>query len=125
VLGATHSQTADVIGALGRLRSNMGDYEAAEPLLREALQMRQHTLEANHPDIAVNQRELGGCLAALHRFAEARSLLLQSYETLRDEQGADHQDTRRTLERLATLYEEWGKPERAEAMEARLAETAP
>ncbi len=125
VLGETHSQTADVLGALGRLRNNMGDYEAAEPLLREALQIRQHTLEANHPDIAVNQRELGACLAALHRFAEARSLLLQSYETLQDKQGADHQDTRRTLERLAALYEEWGKPDRAEAMEARLAETAP
>lgn len=125
VLGETHSQTADVLGALGRLRSNMGDYGAAEPLLREALQVRQRTLEANHPDIAINQRALGDCLAALNRFAEARSLLLQSYETLRDKRGVDHQSTRHTLSRLIVLYEEWGKPNRADAMRARLADTTP
>jgi len=125
VLGETHSQTADVLGALGRLRSNMGDYGTAEPLLREALQVRQRTLEANHPDIAIDQRALGDCLAALNRFAEARSLLLQSYETLRDKRGVDHQSTRHTLSRLIVLYEEWGKPNRADAMRARLADTGP
>ena len=56
---------------------------------------------------------LGGTLTALQRHAEAELLLLDGYRALRDALGSQHRHTRRALDRLIDLYEDWGKREQA------------
>jgi len=99
---------ARYLEARGRRDLDRGRPADAEPLLRELLQLR---LELNPPESgwtyfpAVAKGLLGECLTALHRYAEAEPLLLESLEVL---------DTRDARVRVIALYDAWGKPEIAD-----------
>ncbi|PYX12871.1 MAG: tetratricopeptide repeat protein, partial [Acidobacteria bacterium] len=58
---------------------------------------------------------LGECLTIEKRYNEAEPLLLESYESLKSSQGANNPRTQLALQRLITLYENWGKLDRARA----------
>ena len=60
----------------------------------------------------------GAYLMALGRFEEAEPCLLESYESLVELRGSEVIYVQQALSRLIHLYEEWGKPERAEAVRA-------
>ncbi len=56
----------------------MGRYADAETLCRQALEIRRATLGEQHPQYAVNLKDLAGILALTNRTHEASVLLLQS-----------------------------------------------
>ncbi|MGI8640222.1 MAG: tetratricopeptide repeat protein [Pyrinomonadaceae bacterium] len=56
---------------------------------------------------------LGECLTTQRRFDEAESLLLESYENLKNSQGAENPRTKIALRRVSMLYEDWGKTKAA------------
>lgn len=56
------------------------------------------------------ERALGTALTGLGRYAEAEALLLESYQSVRSQTGAGSADSRRSRERLVTLYTAWGEP---------------
>jgi eukaryotic-like serine/threonine-protein kinase len=91
-----------------------GQAAEAEPLAREALAIFRE-VESPKWRIADAESVLGGCLAAQGRFQEAEPLLLAGYEALRTEKGLGTRYLPPARERLAGLYEAWGKPERARA----------
>ena len=63
--------------------------------------------------IANTESLLGACLAAQGRHADAEPLLLGSYATLATTPGAPPQRVSEALDRIVSLYQVWGKPEKA------------
>ncbi len=126
LLGSSHRLLAASLTGLGEVLSGRpasgepgGDLDEAEELLREALAIRRRELGPEHRLTAVTASILGGCLAARGSFAEAESLLLESYRRLEEERGGDQRPARRALERLIALYEARGRGDRAAAFRAR------
>jgi hypothetical protein len=88
----------------------------AEPLLREALAVREQT----EPDAWTTfntQSMLGGALLGQKKYADAEPLLLAGYEGMkqRQEKITPHGQARapEAAQRLVQLYEATGKPEEA------------
>ena len=96
---------------------------AAEPLLRECLEIRRAALPEDDRLIAKTQSLLGGCLTTLGKYAEAESLLLESNAVLRSVQAGNDDLAREVCQKLVDLYEAWDKPERAADWHARLETT--
>jgi serine/threonine-protein kinase len=78
-----------------------GAPSAAEPLLREALDIWRAALGADHAYTARAESLLGATLALEHRTAEAIPLLRRGADLLRANLGDDHAETRRAVARLA------------------------
>ncbi|MEX2466564.1 MAG: serine/threonine-protein kinase [Gemmatimonadota bacterium] len=114
VLPMDHPNRAYPRVGLASLHMEWGEPERAEPLLREALALRSEELEAGHRLTGETMSDLGASLAAQGRFAEAEPLLVEAEEVLVEAEGTEGSRYRRTRERLASLYEGWGKPELAD-----------
>jgi tetratricopeptide (TPR) repeat protein len=87
----------------------------AEPALRESLEIRRASLPAGHWLSASSESALGACLTAERRFGEAEGLLLRARSSLDSALGAGHPRTVEARRRLVSLYEAWGRPEKAAA----------
>jgi hypothetical protein len=101
----------------------------AEPILRECLAMREKAFAEGHPQSWLKYNTmslLGGALAGQGNFTQAEPLLLEGYNSMKDDPhvpppvqaGGDRK--REALERIVKLYEAWdatepgtGKPEKA------------
>ena len=79
-LGTRHPEFASALNQLALLLIMQGNADAAEPLLREALDVRRETLGENHPDFATNLSSLGGVLWARGQLDEAEPLLEKAAE---------------------------------------------
>ena len=55
----------------------------------------------------------GAALAGQRKYAQAEPLLVKSYNVLSSDAGAMPMFVTETTRRLASLYEDWGKPEQA------------
>ena len=98
---------------LGAVHLERGQPEAAEPLLREALNMRDRWLALGSPQDAVTQHWLGRTLVAQGRYAEAEPLLRQSFDVLKDRPGRPGRFGEETRRHLVEVYTALGRPEEA------------
>lgn len=89
-LGTRHTEYASALNQLALLLIMQGDADAAEPLLRESLEVRRSTLGENHPDFATNLSSLGGVLWAKGELGEAEPLLRQAAEVRCATLGSGH-----------------------------------
>ncbi|MBT8484746.1 MAG: tetratricopeptide repeat protein [Phycisphaerales bacterium] len=116
---------ADPLLIKGRAFIASGRAAEAEPLLREAREIRRNydlwQLPAIHPLKAEVDVSLGWCLAEQGRYSEAEPLLLDALETFRTTFDPAHPRTIDTLRSVARLYERWQRPEQAAEYEAVLA----
>jgi eukaryotic-like serine/threonine-protein kinase len=85
-----------------------------EPLARQALSAWQHAKPGNWR-IADAESVLGGCLAGLHREAEAEPLVSAGYKHLAAQRGADDMYTQQALTRAQAFYATRPADERARA----------
>jgi tetratricopeptide (TPR) repeat protein len=108
-----HPLTLTTRVSLGLSLTRTGKPGEAEPYLREALEIRRKVLPAGDPLISNIESTLGECLTAQGRFAEAETLLLSGYAGLKTKIGEKAQRTVEARQRLARLYEVWGKPQMA------------
>jgi eukaryotic-like serine/threonine-protein kinase len=106
-----HYPTALIIQGL--VLTKTGHPTEGEAILREAVKIRANSLPKEHYWVALANGALGECLALQQRYNEAEPLLLASYETLKNSQGANNPRTRLALQRLVDLYEKWPKPDLA------------
>ena len=116
VFGEDHGRTvisiinvADVLNALGR-------YAESETLARESIATGTRVLGENHWRVAEARSLLGAALCGLDRYAESEQLLLESYAALDESLPARLRERRLVpaAQRLVTLYEAWGEPEKAQ-----------
>jgi hypothetical protein len=119
-LRASGAESAAHAGALASLASNLiaqRKYTDAEPLIREALKIR----ERSSPDSwqTSNARALlGGALLGQKKYTEAEPLLTQGYEGMKKQEAQlpalGRIRLREAVERLVQLFEAIGKPDEAE-----------
>src|SRR5438093_125331 len=69
--GADDVALASVYHNLGGLEHARGNYEAAEPLARRSVELRELALGAKHPDVAADRAALAAIVDALGRDEEA------------------------------------------------------
>lgn len=110
LLPAGHPGYAGPMTTLGLIMNRTGRSIQAESILRQALAIRERVLPKGHWQIAATQGALGECLTSQKRYAEAEPLLIQSYDAVKQTQGEQNPRTLEARERLANLYEAWGKP---------------
>jgi hypothetical protein len=102
-LGRHHPDFAASLNQLALLLLMQGDAGEAEPLLREALEVRRETLGEGHPDVATNLSSLGGLLWARGDIDEAEPMLRQAVEIRRAVLGPSHPKTVVSLNNLDQL----------------------
>lgn len=101
---------AGVHVALGLILNKTGRSREAEPLLREALAVREQKSPRQSNYVAIALGSLGECLTAEKRYAEGEPLLVESYQTLRSLHVPQSPVLKEARERLVSLYVAWGKP---------------
>ncbi|MBY6203598.1 serine/threonine-protein kinase [Halomonas denitrificans] len=90
-----------VLGTLGRVHRALGDYEAAEPLLRRALALADATPGATAVQRAELRVRLGDLLSAAGRYPEARERTEEALELLPPGPGPERADTLNNLGNIA------------------------
>jgi len=116
MLGEEHPEVAMTLNSLGVLYRELGEYEQAEALCRQALHIQRTILGEQHPEVATSfnnlavlSRELGDTQQAEEYYQEA----------LRIEQaifGQQHPGVATTLNNLAHLHTDLGAYEQAEVL---------
>jgi CHAT domain-containing protein/tetratricopeptide (TPR) repeat protein len=101
---------------LVRLYKKIGSYAAAEPLLREVLEIRRETLGEQHPDYATTLNDLADLHKKMGAYTAAEPLLRQALEIRRETCGQQHPDYATTLNSLANLLCEMGDYAAAEPL---------
>ena len=105
---------ADVRGAIGNTYRELGDYPAAEPHLRRALELRRPALGDEHPKTLHAANQLGQLYFQMNRLAEAEPLVLGTFDTGRRTLGPQHADVLAYEMNLANLFRKQGRFKEAE-----------
>ena len=92
-LGDRHTNTLTAINNLGSLLKETGDFAAAEPLLRTAVEVQRETLGERHPYTLFSTNTLGQLLHAKGDFTAAERLLRDALKLQRETLGDRHPDT--------------------------------
>jgi hypothetical protein len=85
------------------LYKSLGNYAAAEPLYRQALEVRRTALGEAHPDFAQSLNNLAELYRATGNYAAAEPLYRQALEVWRAALGEAHPDFAQSLNNLAAL----------------------
>jgi serine/threonine protein kinase/Tfp pilus assembly protein PilF len=123
LLEESHPLVARSKRHLATFLKETGDCEAAEPMFQDAIDTYEESFDPDHWQVAIARSEYGDCLLELGRYREAEELLLAALAALRRGLGEEHEQTRTTADRIANLYDAWGKP--TEAAKYRAASGAP
>ncbi|MHC4306036.1 MAG: tetratricopeptide repeat protein [Planctomycetota bacterium] len=122
-LEPAHRRTLGATSLLARILAARGDWAEAEAANRELIRLRRLAYPGDDLRITMAEIELARCLRELGRFDEAEPLLLVGLRRIEAEHGPDHAQTKAVRDRLALLYEAWGKLQRAQ--QYRGADSAP
>jgi tetratricopeptide (TPR) repeat protein len=107
---------ATSLNSLGLLYRYQGKYSKAEPLYLRSLEIREHQLGAEHPDVATSLNNLAELYNSQGKYSEAKSLYLRSLEIMEHQLGAEHPDVATIRNNLAELYRSQGKYNEAEPL---------
>lgn len=108
---ATH-----LLDQTGYYLSVRGQYSEAEPLLQQALSIREQQLGPDHLDTATSLDHLGRLYQLQGKYAQAEPLYQRALSIRERQSGPDHLDTASSLDHLAQLYQFQGKYAQAEPL---------
>ena len=94
----------------------MGRHADAEPLYKQAMEIRRTALGEGHPDYATSLNNLAELYRAMGRHAEAEPLYKQAMEIRRTALGEGHPAYATSLNNLAELYRAMGRHAEAEPL---------
>lgn len=120
VLGPTHRQTLTTTNHLASAVARQGRWEEAHELYAELVQTAEEQFSSDDFSVLIFRKDLGGCLAQLGRYEESEVHLLAATGGLSSKVGDPHPATQNSLLKLVELYDDWQKPEEAEAFRTRL-----
>jgi hypothetical protein len=114
---------ADLAELLGQNLSKQRRYAEAEPLLRQAVAVREKRDPGDWGRFRA-RAFLGACLAGQRQYAQAEPLLLSGYEGMRQDAARmpakQRKWIRSTGEQIVDLYSQWSKPAQAAQWRAKL-----
>ena len=93
-----------------------GRYGEAEPLYKEALQVREKVLGKEHPDTLTSMNNLAALYESQGRYGEAEPLLKEALQVLGEVLGEEHPYTLSSMNNLALLYQFQGRYGEAEPL---------
>ena len=79
-MGEEHPDYATSLNNLAGLYKSMGEYAKAEPLYRQALEIRRRVLGEEHPDYATSLNNLAVLYESMGEYAKAEPLYRQALE---------------------------------------------
>ncbi len=120
--GDDHFDIGDLNHSLAELYLDQGDYAAAEPIYRQALEAYRRTYDSDDPITAIASVDHGYSLMKLERYEEAEELMLAGFGQTSEDLGLQDEVTRNIASRVAELYEAWGNSAEAQRFRA-LADT--
>ncbi len=109
-------EAARLLNQAANYLSTHARYAQAEPLLQQALAIREQVLEAVHPDIAATLNDLGVLYLTQGKYQQAEPLLQQAREIREQVLGLEHPATAASLNNLALLYYTQGLYQLAEPL---------
>jgi eukaryotic-like serine/threonine-protein kinase len=107
---------ARMLGVIGRAYRGLGAYDAAEPLLTEALEVARSAHGDRHMEVADAMNALGNLYLDLQRPSEAENLHGQALAIRREVLPPDHQDIAASLNNLAAALQDRGRLTEAEPL---------
>ena len=113
MLGENHPDYATSLNNLARLYRPRATTRKAEPLYRQALEIRKQVLGENHPDYATSLNNLALLYQNKGDYAQAEPLYQQALEICKQVLGENHPDYATSLNNLANLYQATNRPELA------------
>ncbi len=119
-IGDRHPNTITGIYNYADLLRELGRYPESERLFSECVNLGIQHLPTGHWLIGLYRSGFGELLREMRRFDEAEPHLLEGYQILRQQLGAEHERTQRAARRIVTLYEDWDRPDAAAEWRARL-----
>ncbi len=111
--GKHYDQYPTILIFKGLSLAKTGQTIEGEKLLREAVELHTKSLPKEHFWVAIAESALGEGLMLQKKYGEAEPLLRESYESLKNSQGAQNPRTILAQNRLVKLYLDWNKPELA------------
>ena len=114
-LGDEPEIQARLLHAIGKIYRGLGDYDAAEPMLTRALELRRQLRGEQGFDVLETLGELGELRRFQGRFREAEQLHRQVLEQQRRAYGEHHPEVAKSLDNLASALEDLGEFDVAEA----------
>ena len=115
---------ATAIGWEGVLYKELGRYREAEPLLKEALELRERELGAGHADTLASVSALGQLYAARGQQNKAEALYRRALEGYQSLSGKPGRQTIGALHNLGALYAAQGRGDAAEPLFRRALEAS-
>ena len=114
-LGKKHPLYATSLNDLAGNTHSMGDYAKAEPLFRQALEIRKQVL-GEKSDYATSLHNLAGLHESMGDYAQAALLLQQALDIFKQVLGEKHPKYATSINNLAELYSEMGDYAKAEPL---------
>jgi tetratricopeptide (TPR) repeat protein len=109
VLEPDHPRLATTRIDLAELLIATGNFDEALEQARHGEASLVSSLGPGHWRTASARQTHGGALLAAGEHAEAEKLLVESYKQLSEEPGVHPDSIRKNLQRLVTLYQDWGR----------------
>jgi eukaryotic-like serine/threonine-protein kinase len=113
VQGDEHPRTLNAMNNLASVYLKLEQFDRAEPLFVGALAKKRRVLGEMHPETCNGRLTLAYLYSMQGRHAEAEPLLLLAHEGYVASFGRSHEMSRKAIDRLVTLYEDWNKREEA------------
>lgn len=122
IFGRDHRDVAVYSNNLATAMIGGGVPEQAIPYLKRALEIQHSHFKRTHP-VTLNVRtNLAGAYDDVGEFEKAEKLLLDNFETLRDEKGTADSDTQEHLSALIDFYKKWDRTDKEQELRDLLAE---
>lgn len=113
VYGDDHPETMITMSSLARVLHKLERWDEAETMSRKMIEMTAQRRGPEDPRTVIYRLNLASLLRDAGRFEEAEPIMLDGLPKIRAAFGETHDHTIAALERLVTLYEKWGKPQKA------------
>jgi eukaryotic-like serine/threonine-protein kinase len=121
VLGAEHPDTRISRVTLQNIYFQQGRFGEAEAIARQVLESSRRRVGDDHPETLTDMHNLATIVDAFKRYDDAEAIYLRTIQGKLKVYPPGHPSTGRSIQRLISMYERWGKPQKAAEWRARLA----
>ncbi len=113
---AGHAKAAWLLNEAGSRWNDLAEWSRAEPLLRRALAIHEHSLDKNHPNIGASCGNLAQLLQFTNRLSEAEQMMRRALTINKKSLGLEHPNTATAINNLARLLQDTNRLAEAEPL---------